>query len=299
MGDTVFIILVNYNGIDDTIDCINSIKGNAYQNIRIVVVDNGSNDDSYNRLVRMYGSTSDIVIIDAGENLGFAGGNNVGILYAIENDADYILLLNNDTIVDENFLIPLIKYSQKENKPLLLSAKILYYSDPSRIWYGGGKYLKYKGTARHLRFNELDSDVSYVEDVNFVCGCFMFFNRDAINKVGLMPEDYFLYGEDTAYSLVAVKQNVPMKYISDSVIYHKVSASTSKLSDVSTYYSIRNRFVVIKNYQRGLEKIIAYFASLYAVFKGIIRKDYTIVMAGRAIYDFCRGITGKYEEDKL
>ena len=107
----VYIILVNYNGLQDTISCIQSIKESTFKEFKIIVVDNGSNDESLKYLRAMEDSV--VTILDAGGNLGFSGGNNIGIQYALENNAEYILLLNNDTVIHRDCLKELVMTAQE------------------------------------------------------------------------------------------------------------------------------------------------------------------------------------------
>lgn len=295
MALLVYIILVNYNGADDTVACISSIKNNEYPNYRIVVVDNKSTDNSIEILVNKYAGDHKVIIVESDYNRGFSGGNNLGINIAISDNADSILLLNNDTIVDPRFLIELVNYVGANEQALMLTGKIMYYNEPNRIWYAGGCYNYVKGTGRHLHGNEIDNgQCDEIKEIDFACGCFIFMNRSGIEKVGLMPEEYFLYGEDVAYSLTAKKNKVKIVYIPKSIIYHKVSSSTAKLSELTTYYVIRNRFYVISRHQTGIQRYIAMVSSTIAAIKGIIKGNYNLSMVIKASKDYMWHRMGKY-----
>lgn len=287
MNPLVDIIIVNYNGLADTVECVESLKKCRYDNFEIIIVDNCSTDDSYDNLNYKYSSENNIYIIKSNINNGFATGNNLGIDLAKYHHANYCVLVNNDTIVDPDFLTPLVEFAEKANTPIILTGKILYYYDKKRIWYGGGFFDKYKGTGVHLHGNELDDPQDdQIRSCNFICGCLLFMSLNVVDIIGPLPEEYFLYGEDTDYSLNALKHNIPMFYIPNSIIYHKVSASTKKLSNFSYYYMLRNRFYVISKYEKGLYKISAYAFSMLSIAKGIIKKEYPIRIVRKALKDF-------------
>jgi len=145
----VFIIILNWDNWTDTKDCLKSLENNGYPNYEVVVVDNGSTE-------KFEISDPKIKVIYNKENLGFSGGNNVGIKYALDNNADYVLLLNNDTIVNHNFLNKLVEIAEKDNKIGMVGPKI-YFPDSKKIWFAGGQinWLYNKGTMRG--FDEIDN----------------------------------------------------------------------------------------------------------------------------------------------
>ena len=149
----VYIILLNYNGYKDTIECIESLHKVSYSNFSIVVVDNDSQDNSENILRKQYPQHT---IIQSGSNLGFAGGINIGIQHALCQGADYILLLNNDTIVEPNFLEPLIIEAEKTDGVGIVGGKINYYYSKNKIWSAGGYISELKGCGYHYGKDEVD-----------------------------------------------------------------------------------------------------------------------------------------------
>ncbi|WP_434640805.1 glycosyltransferase family 2 protein [Thermoanaerobacterium thermosaccharolyticum] len=246
----VYIILINYNGYKDTIECVRSIEKITYKNYKIVIIDNASTDNSIDILRQ---TLKNYKIIQNDKNLGFAGGNNVGIRYALENGAEYILLLNNDTVVDKDFLSYLIKgFSVKENVGMV-GGKIYYYDKPDKIWYAGGKFNKLR--ARGVHFT-LDNNIDYKE-VKFITGCLQLISADAIKKVGLMKEGYFLYYEDVDYCFRFIKKGYKLIYSRNSIIYHKCGGSANYKSPLSIYYSNRSRFLFINENLDGILLIIS------------------------------------------
>ena len=300
MQGTVGIILVNYNGYEDTKECIESIKKNTYHNYKIIIVDNASLDGSGKLLDNEYSGDKDIIVILNRENAGFSEGNNIGLKYASEEKLDYVLMLNNDTIVDSDFLYKLIKGARKTNFKGLYSGKILYYFDKDKIWFAGGKYNYFKGTASHEGVNENDGKYyNTTRKIEFICGCCIFMSMEIYHQLGNLSDEYFLYAEDLDYSLMAQNKNISMYYIPEARIYHKVSASTSKISILSQYYMIRNRFYIISKFHYGYKKISAYiFTTLWCI-KRIIKREFSIPVCKTAISDFITNNMGKkVEEDE-
>lgn len=239
----VYIVLLNWNGLSDTLECIESLQKIKYQNYRIVVVDNASKNDA-EKLSRL----DSIKFIGLSENLGFSGGNNVGIRYAVEQNAEYILLLNNDTIVDQNFLSNLI--SDCLNKRAMITTPIInYYSNPDKIWYAGGYLDKLRGSAiSKTKAKNFPKSIGE-EYVEFASGCCILFHRDVLKKVGLWDENYFLYLEDADFCKRCLDAGFKILLSPSSQIYHKVNASTSSVnSSLPLYYMTRNRLYFTKKF---------------------------------------------------
>lgn len=284
----VYIILVNYKGVEHTIECIDSLKKITYSNYKIIVVDNDSGDNSI-EILNQY--KEDIILIESKENLGFSGGNNLGIKYAIDNDADYVLLLNNDTTVKEDFLDELVNKSKDDIG--ICIGKILFYYDKNMIWYAGGEINKYKGgtdtNAFELDRGQFDND----KFITFATGCCMLISKEVINRVGLLREDYFLYFEDTDYCSRILKHGFKIRYCYKSVIYHKESVSTVRGSFNNVYYFNRNRLYFIKNNLEGINKMYSYIYTIgFSLTKSILGKQ-SFKAVILAYWHFCQGITGK------
>ena len=265
----VYIILLNWNGKEDTLECIESLKKIDYEDYKIIVVDNGSEDDSVLEIRKQY---PEIKIIENKKNLGFAGGNNVGIRYALENGADYVLLINNDTTVEKDFLRELVKVGELNKSNGLLGPKTNYHSEQNRIWFAGGKvnWLKNKGT--HLGLDEIDSrQYDEIKKVDYLTGCCLLIKKEVIEKIGILAEDYFLYYEDTDFSLRAKNVGYDCVYVPKAKIYHKVSRSTSPGSSSYIYYHVRNGLVMTKRNGSLLNKIVLFFYCIFLFLKQIIK----------------------------
>lgn len=287
----VFIILVNYKGVEHTIECIKSLQQITYSNYRIIVVDNCSEDNSLEKLKEFQAV---VVLIKNRTNNGFAGGNNLGIKYAMQNEADYVLLLNNDTIVEPDFLDELVKKTSTDIG--INIGKILSYYDRGMLWYAGGKINWLKGCTDVNGFERDNGQYDKEENVTFASGCCMLISKNVISKVGILKEDYFLYFEDTDYCARVLKNGYKILYSPRSVIYHKESISTVKGSFNYVYYFIRNRLYFIKDNFKISNKVIAYsYTILFSLVKGLLGRQNmkaTII----AYEDFIKEIRGNMEE---
>lgn len=299
MQKKVYIIILNWNGEDNTIECLNSLKEINYNNYKIVVVDNGSAGGSVFEIKKRF---PEVEMIENKINLGFAGGNNIGIKYAISNRADYILLINNDTTVEKDFLNKLVEAGESDKSIGLVGSKICFYSEPNRIWFAGGKvnWIKNKGT--HIGWGEIDNgQYDKIKEAGYLTGCCLLIKKEVINKVGVLPEDYFLYYEDLDFSLRVKNFGYKCVYVYKSKIYHKVSKSTKPGSPEYIYYHTRNGLVLAKRNGSLLSKIILYPHCIFLFLKQLVKIvifpqkrnwSYAVLKGER---DFLLGKMGKVE----
>ena len=259
----VFVVILNWNRPDDTVECLESINRLSvvgYQ-LSVVVVDNASSDDS---IEKIQNDKLKFKIIENKENLGFAGGNNVGIKYAIKNGADYVMVLNNDTIVHPDLVLRIIEATKKHSNFGVASPKIYFEREfefhkerykkddlGKVIWYAGGQidwdnvYGKTRGV------DEVDKGrYDEVEETDFATGTCMFLSRKALEKVGLFDEKYFMYYEDTDLSLRIKKAGFKVLYIPKAVVWHKVAQSSGIGSKLNDYFTTRNRLLFGMRYAR-------------------------------------------------
>lgn len=291
----VAIILLNYNGSNDTIECIKSLMAISYKNINIVIVDNLSPDNSFNTL-KQYFSNVDynfnhfnsvdacmnspsnkryyVTLIQAGTNNGFGHGNNIGIRYALKNNADYVLILNNDTIVSPSFLEPLVDICENDSNVALATGKIYFYDRPNTIWYAGGGFNSITGKVSHDFYGEIDSQQSVTREVGFTTGCLWLVPRETFLKVGMINEDYFMYVEDLEFCYRIKRLGLLIYYCNDSIIYHHVSASTGgQLSEFSVYWMAKNKMRFIWDNLPTVYKISSTtYHTLYVTFWWIYKK---------------------------
>lgn len=261
----VSIIILNWNGLEDTKECLNSINNIDYENYKIYVLDNGSRGNDAEILKDFY--RENVTVIKSAKNLGFAEGNN----YIYEkirniNETEYILLLNNDTIVKPNILSELIKSIKKDNNIGIISSMIKYYNSDD-IWFGGGKINWWIGGIKHKKHE----NNRYTD---FLTGCSMLFHKSIIDELEyLFNKDYFCYFEDADLCERVKKLGYKLKVIDSSVIFHKVSSSSIKESNFSVYHKARNRIIFMK--LNTPKKI--YLISFY-LYQIIIKSIFTILI---------------------
>lgn len=289
----VAIIIVNFNGFEDTIECVKSILKSDYKDYRIVLVDNGSADADTIKANEFLNNNCHVILSPT--NTGFSGGNNLGIKYAKENmKPDYFLLLNNDTIIEAQTLSNLLETTQNMENCGAATGRILYYSAKNVLWSAGGKFDFKTGIADQPALGKANSAVySGVHETTFCTGCVMMIPYEVIEKVGYLDESYFLYAEDTDYCCRLMNMGYKLYYCGDAIIYHKVSASTGRSSDMSQYYNVRNNFYIIKNYSSM--PLYGYAKRWYRMLKLIIRRELTPRNAVIGYRDFKNGVKGRRE----
>jgi GT2 family glycosyltransferase len=249
MAGQLAIILVNYQRAEDTTACIDSLANSTYTNFSIIVVDNASKDGSVVVLQNKYPG---IITIENKENYGFSEGNNIGIRFAIENGFEYILLLNNDTVVDKNALSVLINTIQTDYRIGVLGSKILYYSKPNVLWFAGGYFNPNSSMGGHYGIGQIDNgQFDNLATCDYITGCCLLTRSEVLNKVGLLDPDYFAYLEDVDFCFRVKRAGYSINYQPKSVIYHKVSSTSSWDSPVYLYFNMRNKILFLrKNSQK-------------------------------------------------
>ena len=254
MKKRVAIILVNWNSFDVTNDCILSIKKTVFPFYSIIVVDNGSTDGSADRLATLY---PEMVFICSATNLGFTGGNNLGFRYSIENGFEYSILLNNDTFVEPDFLIHLVKYMDENPTVGIIQPRIHFNHNREKLWNGGSFYNKWLGYFYTSGFNRLPGPKYLtIKNVDWVTGCAFFTRNSILKQTGLLADNMFIYSEDVDLSLRIAALGYKLVYYPTSVIYHIAGMSNKSIVKVKEgfvnpvvhYLNQRNRIWVIKKY---------------------------------------------------
>lgn len=245
----VCIIIVNYNGTSDTVHCIESLKKQHYPNVEIVVVDNCSNEVSK---LESYLEESNVRFLKLASNRGFAAGNNAGVRFANAhyNDIDYFLMLNNDTVVDSDFITPLVNEIDFDEKIGACCSHINYFENPCHTWYGGGHINWKTGSSVH---ETKAKEIGEPKDVDFLTGCAMLFPAKLINEIGYLNEDYFLFYEDAEYSVKIKRAGYRLRYVPTSLVLHKVSSTAGLKSPLSNYYGTRNKMYFMSLYSSKLD----------------------------------------------
>ena len=218
----IYIIILNWKGLDDTLECLGTIAKLDYQNHHVVVIDNGSSDNSGAIIQEKYPMVD---MIHNTQNLGFTGGNNQGIQYAMDREADYVWLLNNDTIAEPDSLRLLVEAAESSKDIGLVSPLIHYYHEPERIQYCGSYTDWNRLIFRNRDYNQIPLGKHLIEnELNW--GTALLIKRDVIEKVGYLNNKYFAYNEDYEYSFRAIKAGYRSVIHLYARIYHKDSWST-------------------------------------------------------------------------
>jgi GT2 family glycosyltransferase len=246
----VSIITVNYNGLKDTRNFLASLKQNIDNaDYEMIVVDNGS---VQNEAIILQDEFEWAKVIRSEENLGFAGGNNIGIDNA---NGNFLLFINNDIIISSEFLTSLINRLSSDEKIGIVSPKIVY-SD-NRLCYGGCQPLgKYLIKINYITDNR-NPQTNLATETSLAHGAAMITKREVIEKVGKWPENYFLYSEEVDYCLTIKRDGYTIWYEPESIVCHIGSQSTGKDSPLKYYYNTRNRFLLYKRNLKGITKIIS------------------------------------------
>ena len=246
----VWIIVLNWNRPRDTIECISSLRELEYPAYRILIVDNGSTDDS----VEQFRGLPDVNLLTNEVNLGFAEGNNRGIDYALRRDADYILLLNNDTTVSSTLLDEMV-YVAESDRHIGIVGPIIYYTErPDVVWFAGmhfryGLYVVRRGL--HLK-----PPLSPIEQVDFASGCGMLVRRAMFERVGLFDPRFFMYYEDLDLCIRASKAGYRIVTATRAIMWHALSASTGGAdSPLKQYHQIKSTFIFCRKHTRGGQRL--------------------------------------------
>ncbi len=221
-----------------------------YPALKIIVVDNCSDEDIAGRLNEEY---RQVHVLALNKPVGFAAGNNLGLRRARELGAKYHCLLNNDTVVDEAFILALVSAAREHPRAAMLGAKIYYHAQPNRIWYAGGIVDMNLGRIKHRGIREYDKgQYERLERTGYVTGCCLFLPDWTLERVGYLDEGFHAYGEDTDWCIRAANKGFELLYVPSAIIWHKVSSSSGMLSA----YKIKNRL-------KGHLKLLRRYSKIY------------------------------------
>lgn len=245
----VFIILVNWNGKADTLECLASLRRLSYSPCRIVVVDNASTDGSREAIRSQY---PEVEILAMPENRRFAGGNNAGIRHALAGNADLILLLNNDTTVDSEMLRFLVCAIESHPEAGMVAPKIYYYDTKNLLWYAGGVLSFWTGTMHHIGIREEDrGQYDAPGDTGYASGCCLLTSREVLERIGLLDESYFMYTEDADWSIRARRAGYRILFEPSAKVWHKISVSAGgHLSPFKLRHKFLSNFRFFSRYAR-------------------------------------------------
>lgn len=236
----VAVVILNWNNAPDTIACLSSVASLDYPSFRTVVVDNGSTDDS---VAALRGAHLGVELLETGANLGYAEGCNVGIRHALARGAEFVLLLNNDTLVAPAMLSRLVAAATSDPR-VGMAGPTVYYSDPPPRLFAAGSLVRWtRGVVEHRGMGEPPGQ--YPENgapqaVDFVAGCGLLASRAMIEACGLFEGKYYLNLEDVEWGVRARRHGFRVVHVPSAVMWHKVSATLGEASPANTYYMTRN-----------------------------------------------------------
>jgi GT2 family glycosyltransferase len=253
----VYVVTLNWNRRDDTLACIESLSQMEYPNFHIVVVDNGSTDDSVSAIQAHFPA---VKVISNPANLGFAGGMNLGIEFALLHGADYVFIMNNDTVVDRQLLSELVKEAERSPEIGIVGPKIYYYDAPDTVWFAGGDRDRWTQAVTRMPRGRDDKRVNVPRAVNFLCGCGMLVRRNVLEQVGLFDPGYFMYYEDADYCIRVEQAGFNLYYVPTARMWHKAGASSGgEGSPVFLYYRRRALLRFLRHHVRGVQRPVLLF----------------------------------------
>lgn len=245
----VVVIILNWNNVTDTIKCIQSVILSSHENYCVLVVDNGSTDNSVSMIRNKYPS---VEILETHHNLGYSEGNNVGIRHAINLGAQYVFILNNDVLVDRDTLKYLVSAGDQIPGAAFLGPKILHMDKPNIIQSMGGR-LDFHWRAHHK--GEDIQDGNYQDNnvnIDFLTGSAILGRVESLNKIGLLDPDYFLYNEDVDWCLRARRKGYQLVFVPEAKVWHRSHHIREKDLPYITYYMTRNSLWLIKKNKGGI-----------------------------------------------
>lgn len=266
--ETTYIIVLNWNGWEDTITCLQSLEFVEGAPFHLVLVDNASSNESVPKLEAFLATSelkSHTTFLKNDQNLGFSGGMNTGMDYAMKKGARWILLLNNDTTVDPQFLRTMRQAAESNGRIGMLNPKIYLSDPPDKLWSVGGKvnWMLTKGT--HIGYGELDHgqyDKPDIQDTGYTTGGCLLIRREVIEEVGMLPLAYFVYYEDVEWSLRTQRAGWRTVVVPAARIWHKGAASAREFSEAYIRYHVRNGLLLARRMGNPVQIIAAYGVSV-------------------------------------
>jgi GT2 family glycosyltransferase len=271
----VSVITVNWNNFNDSAECLESLRKTTYPNFEVIVVDNGSGGDDVSLLKQRFGDSIRLIVND--KNSGFAGGCNIGIKDALARGADYVVLLNNDTVVAPDFLEGLVRVAQSDERVGIAGGKVFCYELPELIWFAGG-IINYRTGRTPIRGSgEADKgQFDEIVRVDWISGCFMFISRDVLQAVGMLDERFFFGWEDVDLCVRAARKGFKVIFVPESRIWHKGFGinKRDRLMGMPVYYATRGQFLFMDKHFAKPQLAVAWL--------------YFIVTFPRCVWDYSR-----------
>jgi GT2 family glycosyltransferase len=297
----VYIVVLNWNGREDTLACLRSLEPVWNRRTKGIVVD--TVPPMHSCAVR-----AALPRKKTGQNLGFTGGNNIGLRFALDRGADYVLLLNNDTVVDPRFLREMLAVATISEDIGFVSPKIYFIDPPDLLWFAGARFSTWTGYGRVIGYREPDrGQYDGVRTIDRPCGCAVLVSRRLCLEAGLMDDRLFLYVDEVEWMLRARKHGFKACYAPNAKVWHKVSATVGRERHPDAfYYGVRNTLYALNTHVPGRIRILRYFRDLSVTFvhlAALLRSSSPKVDGMRAIWqglaDYRRGNIGPRRRNNL
>jgi GT2 family glycosyltransferase len=258
----LFVIVLNNSRKDDVLACLASLFQNDYKNLRVILVDNVSKDDSVEAIRREF---PQVQLIPLTTNFGYAGNNNIGIQAALDQGADWIFILNDDTVLDPSCLSLLIETSERDPAIGIAGPLVYHFDAPKVIQSAGGMLGKYWQSA-HLGKDELDcGQFKSARPVQWISGCAILVRRAVIEQVGMLDPNYFLYWEETEWCIRASHAGWKIMHIPQARLWHKGASSMQRPKPYVTYYTTRNQLFTLAKHEAPLRVWIFTLLRLFRI----------------------------------
>jgi GT2 family glycosyltransferase len=282
----VCVIILNWNGLEDTIECLGSLEKVTYSNYQVIVVDNGSEGDDVKILRGRFGDY--IHIIENDRNYGFAEGNNIGMRYALANlGPDYLLLLNNDTVVAPDFLTQLVTAAEQDSAIGVVGSRTYDYQAGSSTSLVGGRVNWWRGNTPHIRSDDIIDKGSNIREVDRIEGSCLLARREVVEKIGMLDPEYFAYWEETDWCVRIRRGGYKICCALDSKIWHK--GQHSYVDSLKLHYFLRNNILFMRKNAdaKHVAVFLVYFVlvslPIYTFKPFVIHPLGTITAVGKAL----------------
>ncbi len=270
LASSLYVAVLNWNLWHDTVECVHSLFATGAPDGHVIVLDNGSMDDSVERLRAEFGER--IILIESQTNLGFAGGNNVAIAYALSQGAEWVFLINNDTIVDPSMMDEMLDAVVQHPSHLLLAPLIFYHDEPERIWSLGDRALFNTLLTRGIHRNQIKpAMLSPFIETDSLNACALLMHRSVVQNIGGFDTRFFMYAEDVDLCWRARAAGFKLACVTRAHMWHKVSRSTGVHHPKSRYWRISNQIRFYRRYAHGIQKILLFcFTLIRALRMGLV-----------------------------
>ena len=263
----VWCIVLAYNGIDLTLECLATLRAQDYPNLHLLVVDNASTDDTVEIL---RAQAPDVEVLPANANLGYAGGNNLGMRHALEHGADLLFLVNNDTRLDAHCVTALVEEIQQAPTCGAVGPMVYTWDNWQTISSAGGVVDWVAADAINVGAGQIDQEQYGARSVDFVNGCGMMVSKTAVERVGLIDERFFMYWEETDWCVRMHEAGLDVRFQPRAKMQHKAPLTWEQQSPLTLYYMGRNRLFFIARHGRAAQRVGAVMGTAKGLLHGVV-----------------------------